>query len=58
MPKEEIARYELEAERIFLYHRLYTEAATMDLHSLERLCREIHCIEIRIHSFRGGLYDK
>lgn len=58
MPKEEIVKYELEARRLFLYHRLIAEAATMDVHSLERLCREIHCTEIKIHSFRGGLYDK
>ena len=58
MPREEIIKYELEARRLFLYQRLCMEVTDMDIHSLERLCREIHNIEIKIHSFRGGLYDK
>ena len=58
MLKEERAKQELEAQRICLYTELYLHAAAMDLHSLERLCRKIHTIEIKIHSFKGSLYDK
>lgn len=58
MLKEERARRELEAQRYCLYEELRRMAATMDLHSLERLCRQINVIMIKIHSFKGGLYDK
>lgn len=59
MLKEEIAKAEYGAQRASLYAELYHKAASLDIHSLERLCRRLHIIEIRIHSFKGGiLYDK
>lgn len=58
MLKEERARQELEAQRNCLYAELYQRAASMGVRSLEALCRRIHSIEIKIHSFKGGLYDK
>lgn len=58
MPREEKLKSQYEAERACLYAELYQRAATMDVHSLERLCRRIHGIEIKMRSFRGGIYDK
>lgn len=50
------SQQELEGQRNCLYADLYQRAATMDVHSLERLCRRVHSIEIKIRSFRGGIY--
>jgi len=58
MMKEERARRELEAQRCCLYLDLHRLATVMDVHSLERLVRKIHIIELKIHSFKGGIYDK
>ena len=43
--------------RMMLYADLYQQCGQMHLHSLETLCRKIHTIDIKIRSFRGGLYD-
>lgn len=56
MPRIEDTCYDMEMQRACLYIELRHRAATMDLHSLERLCRRIHGIEIKIRSFRGGIY--
>lgn len=58
MLKEERAKKDLEGLRSGLYAELYQRAASMSVRSLEVLCRKIHSIEIKIHSFKGGLYDK
>ena len=58
MMKEERTRQKLEAERCLLYLDLYGSVTVMDLHSMERLVRRIHIIELKIHSFKGGIYDK
>lgn len=47
---------DLEVQYLCLYAELRQQAATMDLHSLERLCRRIHALEIKKRSFRGGIY--
>lgn len=57
MPRIERTCHEMELKLKSLYAELYMTAATMDIHSLERLCRRIHGIEIKIRSFRGGIYD-
>lgn len=41
-----------------LREELRREACQMDVHSLERLCRRINVLEIKMHSFKGGLYGK
>ena len=56
MSRGEIVEKELNSQRACLYVELRMACATMDVHSLERLCRKIHCIEIKIRSFRGGIY--
>jgi len=56
--KEERARRELEAQRNCLYMDLHRTVTIIDLHGLERLLRKIHTIELKIHSFKGGIYDK
>lgn len=48
----------MEVQRNCLYAEIYQSAATMDVRSLERLCRRVHSIEIRIHSFKGGMYER
>lgn len=58
MPRIEQTCYDMELRRKCLYAELYQMAAKMDIHSLERLCRRIHGLEIKMHSFKGGLYGK
>ena len=58
MSRIETTCHDMELRRKCLYAELYQRAATMDIHSLERLCRRIHCIEIKTHSFKGGIYGK
>lgn len=58
MLKEEKAKKELEERRRFKYIELYHTCGTLSVHALECLCRQIHTIEIKIHSLRGGLNDK
>ena len=55
MLKEETARHELEAQKYCLYEELYRRAGSMDLYSFESVYRRIHCIDIKLISFRGGL---
>lgn len=56
MLRTEETRLDMEAQRSCLYAELSQRAATMDVCSLERLCRRIHSIEIKMHSFKGGIY--
>lgn len=56
--KEERTRQKLEADRCCLYLDLYRTVTDMSLRSLESLVRKIHIIELKIHSFKGGIYDK
>lgn len=51
---------ELEAQRSYLLADLYQRAARAGVHSVEELCRKLHCIEIKIlfHSYKGGIYGK
>lgn len=58
MMKEERARRELEAQRCMLYHEIQRMVTVLDVHSLERLCRKVHIIELKINAFKGGIYDK
>lgn len=53
------SKEELERLRRVLYESLHRRVAAMDLHSMERLVRRIHILEIKIQSFKGGiLYGK
>lgn len=53
------SKEELERQCRILYASLHTGVAVMDLHSMERLVRRIHILEIKLQSFKGGiLYDK
>ena len=56
--RQERARYELEAERIRCYSELHRSMTDIDVHSLERICRRIHIVELKLYSFKGGVYDK
>ena len=58
MLKEEIARKELQAQQYCLYEELYRRAGEMDVCSLESVYRRIHCIDIKLQSFRGGIYGQ
>lgn len=49
---------ELRKRRLSLYHELAQSLGSMTMSSFERVVRQIHTINIKIHSFRGGLYDK
>ena len=52
-------RPELELKRRELYMSLHTSGGMLDVLSFERLCRRIHIVELKIHSFKGGiLYGK
>ncbi len=53
-----ITEREYSRRRLRLYADLYQRCGQMPLHSLEALARKIHAIDIKIRSFRGGLYDK
>lgn len=37
---------------------LHRTVTVIDIHALERLLRKIHTIELKIHSFKGGVYGK
>lgn len=56
--REERARRELEARRASLYADLYQRAGMMGVSSVESLCRKMHIIELKIQSFKGGIYGK
>ena len=58
MPRIGDTPKDMEVQRNCLYAEIYQSAATMDVRSLERLCRRVHSIEIRIHSFKGGMYER
>ena len=58
MLKEEHARGELKALRLQLYGELWQRAGDMTLHSLESLCRKIHILDLKLHSFRGGIKNE
>ena len=46
-------------KRSELYMSLYMSGGMLDVLSFERLCRRIHIVELKIHSFKGGiLYGK
>lgn len=47
----------IEAQMKSLYISLYQTCISMSLTHLEEVCRRIHTLEIKIRSFRGGLYD-
>lgn len=47
---------ELKAQRSSLMADLYQTCGQMTVRSLEALCRKIHCIELKIHSFKGGIH--
>lgn len=49
---------ELKERRLILYHDLMQGLGSMTLQSFERIVRQIHNINTKIHSFRGGLYGK
>lgn len=49
---------ELKERRLSLYHDLMQGSGSMTVQSFERIVRQIHNINIKIHSFRGGLYGK
>lgn len=56
--REERAKRELEARRASLYADLYQRAGMMGVSSVESLCRKMHIIELKIQSFKGGIYGK
>jgi len=56
--RRERARYELEAERLRLYSELHRTVANIGIQAFEGLLRRVHMIEVKIHSFKGGIYDK
>lgn len=56
--RRERARCELEAERMRLYAELHRSVAYIGMHAFEGLLRRVHMIEVKIHSFKGGIYDK
>lgn len=58
MLKTKTSLRELTQRQRNLQADIYQRAAAMTLHSLEDLCRRLHCIEHKIHSFKGSLYDK
>ena len=45
---------DLEMQLVCLNADLYQCCGSMPLTSLERLCRRIHLIELKIYSFKGG----
>ena len=54
-----LIRYMEEADLKYLYMSLYMSGGMLDVLSFERLCRRIHIVELKIHSFKGGiLYGK
>lgn len=58
MLKAKTTLKELSLRQQSLQADIYQRAATISLHSLESLCRRLHTIELKIHSYKGGLYDK
>lgn len=53
------SKEELERQCRILYESLHRRVGAIDLHSMERLVRKIHILEIKIQSFKGGiLYGK
>ena len=58
MLREKLTVLEIDIQIAVLYSELQRRVSTMDLHSFERMCRKIHGLQIKKHSFRGGLYDK
>ena len=58
MGRERYTVNELEAQLTCLTADLYQHCGTMPVAPLERLCRRIHLIELRIYSFKGGKYGK
>lgn len=53
--REAIGRRELEAQRSCLYADLYQMCGKMTVKSVEAVCRKIHNLTIKIHSFKGGI---
>ena len=49
---------ELEMQLMSLDAYLYQACGSMTVRSLESICRKIHLLEIKIHSFRGGRHGK
>lgn len=49
---------ELMLQKTDLYAHLYCVCGTSTVEYFEMICRKIHGIEIKIHSFKGGLHDK
>lgn len=56
MLKGEKTKKELEDRRSCLYADLYQTCTKLSVRAMEELCRRIHSVEIKIHSFKGGLY--
>ena len=56
--REAKIRKELEAQRTNLYAELYQMCGKISIARFDALCRKIHSLTIKIHSFRGGLYGK
>ena len=56
--RRERAKCELEAERLRLYSELQRTVDYIGIHAFEGLLRRIHMIEVKIRSFKGGIYDK
>lgn len=55
--REARAKREMEAQRSCLYADLYQMCGQMTVKSVEAICRKIHNLTIKIHSFKGGLHD-
>ena len=53
--KENVSLRKLEAQCHCIYADLYQTCGTLPLHSFEHLCSRLHAIQVRMHSFRGGL---
>ena len=52
------SKRELHGRRSCLYADLYQTCGSLDLHSLESLCRRLHIIDIKLYAIKGGIYDK
>lgn len=58
MQSERYTLKDLEMQLVCLNADLYQCCGSMPLTSLERLCRKIHLIELKIYSFKGGKHGK
>lgn len=52
--KEYQSKKEYDAQRVFLFAELYQYGKNMSVKDFERVCRKLHCAELKIYRLKGG----